>query len=69
MKYIKRCYGCGRLIWPWSETYSTEKVGVTHKGCVEAALDKYEYDELYRKWVEASSKATLGKAMVLLGLK
>lgn len=31
MKHIKRCYGCGRIIWLWQETIKTEKVGYVHK--------------------------------------
>jgi len=36
MKYIKRCYGCGEIIWPWQGRIKTQKVGFIHKtrGCI-----------------------------------
>ena len=69
MKHIKRCYGCGRLISPWSETFKTEKVGVIHKACLHDALNKYEGDVWLRKWTETRSKRDIIKAKELLGLK
>lgn len=34
MKYIKRCYICGRMVYPWQDTVKSEKVGTIHTSCL-----------------------------------
>ena len=69
MKHIKRCYGCGSLILPWSETLETEKVGIIHKACLQNALSKYVSDSFLRSWYEAKLKRDTIRAKEILGLK
>jgi len=40
MEVIRRCYGCGRYIWPWQDAIVTQKAGRIHntRDCI---LDSY----------------------------
>ena len=69
MKLIKRCYGCGWPIMPWSETLETEKVGVIHKACLHEVLIKYESDKELHIYVEMAARRDALRAKDLLGLK
>ena len=69
MKHIKKCYGCGSRIMPWSEILETEKVGVIHKACLLKALSKYESASFLRSWYEAKIKRNTIRAKEVLGLK
>ena len=31
MEVIRRCYGCGKYIWPWQDAVDTKKVGRIHR--------------------------------------
>lgn len=47
MKHIIRCYGCGRIIWPWSDIVKTKRVGSIHKDCLIAAcMEDLGVDEI-----------------------
>ena len=41
MKHIKRCYGCGKLIWPWQNTIYSKYVNAIHKKCLISAYSRY----------------------------
>jgi hypothetical protein len=41
MKLIKRCYGCGKLLYPWQDIVRTKLVGKIHRGCAFGAHIKY----------------------------
>ena len=69
MKHIKRCYGCDRLIMPWSETVDTEKVGVIHKRCIKKAILRCETYLYLKKWLKIQHDADIAVAKYLLGLK
>lgn len=54
---IKRCYGCGRIIWLWQDIINTKKVGIIHneRSCI---LDA---------WYKLSGKGNLfGSDLLLL---
>lgn len=46
MDLINRCYGCGKLIWPWQNAIKTKKVGRIHKACAFSAIVKQGYEEV-----------------------
>ena len=69
MKHIKRCYGCGRFIMPWSETADTEKVGVIHKRCMKKAVQRCESYLYLKKWLAIQHNIDMAVAKDLLGLK
>ena len=43
MKLIKRCYGCGKPVYPWQDIIRTKLVGKIHRGCAFDAHIKYSY--------------------------
>ena len=66
---LKRCYGCGRLIMPWSETLETEKVGVIHKRCLKKTIRRCTSYLCLKKWLKIQHDADIAVAKHLLGLK
>ena len=38
---MKRCYGCGGLIWPWEDILVSEKLNPIHKKCLIPAYLRY----------------------------
>lgn len=61
MKHIKRCYGCGEIIWPWQSIIKTEKVGLVHnnRGCILDAWYKLPWEMIDSLLLEATD-ALLG---------
>ena len=45
MKFILRCWGCGKWILPWQKVTYTKLAGCIHKGCAFNAIKNYENDK------------------------
>jgi hypothetical protein len=69
MKLIKRCYGCGKVIWPWQNIINTKKVGYIHKDCLIAAWYSVAFKESFIVFSKSIHKKQIEHAMEYLGDK
>jgi hypothetical protein len=59
MTLIKRCYGCGKLLYPWQDIIRTKLVGRIHTGCAVDARTNYLYDIDIKRLTQQCEKAAL----------
>jgi DNA-directed RNA polymerase subunit N (RpoN/RPB10) len=62
---IKRCYGCGKIVWPWQDSVLTERVGRIHKGCAFQAKLNLMYDNFFKNFRDRTEQNALEE----LGIK
>ena len=65
---MKRCYGCDKLIWPWSRVLKTKQVGVIHAECVLSVSTKIFREEC-SIWSQKLYLHLLEKAKKELGVE
>jgi hypothetical protein len=59
MKLIKRCYGCGKLLYPWQDIVRTKLVGKIHRACAFTADIKHFYTKAIAEREKHANEASL----------
>jgi hypothetical protein len=69
MKLIKRCYGCGGIIWLWQDGYVSKTVGYVHKKCLGPAHIRKVFGDRYIDRTEHLRQKQKARASDSLSMK